>query len=98
VPLLRRLKWREAVSIKVLYGSLDPANKNQDGNGLLKFPVAENGTPITHSLEKKPYVEGSVAIANIFKFFRVDLIKRFTYLDHPGISKLGIRARFKFDF
>ena len=37
-------------------------------------------------------------IENIFKFVRVDLVKRFTYLDHPDVSQWGIRARVKFDF
>jgi len=98
IPLLRRLKWREAFTVKVLYGTISDANKPTETNDLYKLPVDANGTPITYSLSKEPYVEGSVAIANIFKFFRVDLVKRFTYLDHPGISQLGLRARFKFDF
>ena len=98
IPLLRRLKWREAVTLKVLYGKISSNNLPSETNTLYKFPVNADGTPITYSLSKEPYVEGSAAIANIFKFFRVDLVKRFTYLDHPGISKLGIRLRFKFDF
>lgn len=98
IPLLRKLKWREVVSIKALYGSISPNNDPNNNSDLLKFPVKADGTPITYSLDKKPYIEGSVAIANIFKFFRVDLVKRFTYLDHPNISQLGIRVRFKFDF
>ncbi len=98
IPLLRRLKWREVISIKALYGGVG-SNNNPDNNpALLKFPVYPDGVPITYTLDKKPYVEGSIAIANIFKFFRIDLVKRFTYLDHPNISTLGIRARFRFDF
>lgn len=98
IPLLRRLKWREAVTMKVLYGSVSNNNNPVYNNSLLKFPINSDGTPITYTLEEKPYVEGSVAIANIFKFFRVDLVRRFTYLNHPNVSQLGIRARFKFDF
>jgi hypothetical protein len=98
IPLLRKLKWREVVSIKALYGGISPGNNPDHNPDLLKFPVHPDGTPITYSLAKEPYIEGSVAIANIFKFFRVDLVKRFTYLDHPDISKLGIRVRFRFDF
>ena len=98
IPLLRRLKWREAISVKVLYGSLS-SNNNPDLNpALYRLPTTPDGTPITYNLSEKPYIEGSVAIANIFKFFRIDLVKRFTYLDHPDISKLGLRARFRFDF
>ena len=98
IPLLRKLKWREVISVKALYGSISPNNNPNNNPDLLKFPVNIDGNPITYSLDKKPYIEGSVAIANIFKFFRVDLVKRFTYLDHPNISQLGIRVRFKFDF
>lgn len=98
IPLLRRLKWREAVTLKVLYGRISDNNLPLSDNGLYTFPANDDGTPITYSLSREPYVEGSVAIANIFKFFRVDLVKRFTYLDHPGISQLGLRVRFKFDF
>jgi len=98
IPLLRRLKWREAVSFKILYGSLSKNNNPDYNPDLLKLPTLPDGTPITYSLDKMPYIEGSVAIANIFKFFRIDLVKRFTYLNHPGISQLGLRARFRFDF
>ncbi|WP_317897866.1 DUF5686 and carboxypeptidase-like regulatory domain-containing protein [Aurantibacillus circumpalustris] len=98
IPLLRKLKWREVISAKVLYGSLSANNNPSNNSTLYKLPTTLEGVPITHSLEKKPYVEGSVGITNIFKFFRVDLVKRFTYLDHPDISKLGIRVRFRFDF
>lgn len=98
IPLLRRLKWREALTLKMLYGNISTNNTPSETNSIYKFPVQTDGTPITYNLSKEPYVEGSVAIANIFKFFRVDLVKRFTYLDHPGISKLGLRLRFKFDF
>lgn len=98
IPLLRRLKWREAATLKVLYGKVSSNNLPSATNDLYRFPVNDDGTPITYSLAKLPYIEGSVAIANIFKFFRIDLVKRFTYLDHPGISQLGLRVRFKFDF
>jgi len=96
--LFKKLKWREAVTLKVLYGSINSNNNPANNSQLLRFPVTSEGVPITYSLSEKPYIEGSVAIANIFKFFRVDLVKRFTYLDHPNISQLGIRVRFKFDF
>ncbi|MGE0569301.1 MAG: DUF5686 family protein, partial [Bacteroidia bacterium] len=98
IPLFKKLKWREAVTLKVLYGSINSNNNPANNSQLLRFPVTSEGVPITYSLSEKPYIEGSVAIANIFKFFRVDLVKRFTYLDHPNISQLGIRVRFKFDF
>jgi hypothetical protein len=98
IPLIKKLKWREVITAKVLYGSISKENDPKYNPALLRFPVTEDGVPITYSLFEKPYIEGSVGISNILKFFRVDLVQRFTYIDHPNISTLGVRARFKFDF
>lgn len=72
----------------------DP-NKNAD---LFKFPVYADGRTATYGLGETPYIEGSVGVGNIFKIFRVDLVKRFTYLNNPNISTIGLRMRFRFDF
>lgn len=98
VPLLKRLKWREVVSFKSLWGGLREENNPDFNNSVYKFSQDADGLPITYTLGKTPYIEGSVGIANIFKLVRVDLIKRFTYLDNPNVSEWGIRARLKFDF
>ncbi len=97
VPLLKKLKLREVVSVKVLYGGVRDENDPAKDPSLIKYPVFE-GTPTTFALNKKPYIEGSVGIANIFKLIRVDLVKRFNYLENPYVATLGVRARFKFDF
>jgi len=62
------------------------------------FPVDMYGNPTTFTLKDKPYIEISAGIGNILKFFRVDVVKRVTYLDNPNVQEYGIRARFKFDF
>lgn len=98
VPLLRRLKWREVVSFKALWGGLDESNRPTEANGLLHFPTDANGTPLTYTLEKQPYMEASVGVANIFKVLRIDYVRRLNYLDHPNVAKWGIRARFKLEF
>ena len=98
VPLLKKLKWRETASVKVVYGGLSDKNNPSIHPNLYQFPVDENGAPITYALGNKAYVEGSVGIENIFKFIRVDVVKRFTYLDHPGIAEWGVRTKIKFDF
>ncbi|MBP6335321.1 MAG: carboxypeptidase-like regulatory domain-containing protein [Bacteroidia bacterium] len=98
VPLLKKLKWREVVTMKLLYGDISDKNMPENNPDLFEFPLTDEGLPLTYSLEQKPYIEASVGIANIFKLFRVDLVKRFTYLEHPGVAELGIRARFKIDF
>ncbi|QNF34392.1 carboxypeptidase-like regulatory domain-containing protein [Adhaeribacter swui] len=98
IPLIKKTKFREYVTLKALYGGLRPENTPSENSQLLKFPTDANGQTTTYSLAAKPYVEGSVGIGNIFKFFRVDLVKRFSYLDHPNTSELGLRGQFKFDF
>jgi hypothetical protein len=98
IPLLKKLKLRESVSFKILYGGLRDENNPAFDQSLLLFPETVNGVPTTYSLNKEPYMEGSVGVGNIFKLLRVDLVKRFNYLDHPVVSEWGIRARVKFDF
>lgn len=98
VPLLKKLKWREVVTAKVLWGGLDDKNRPSADNGLLIFPVDKDGNNITYTLDSKPYVEASVGVANIFKFVRIDLVRRLTYTENPGITKTGVRMRFKLEF
>ncbi len=97
IPLLRELKLREWVTFKVLYGGLLDNNDPDYHDELFKFPVDSEGTPLMYTLEKKPYIEASVGIANILNLLRVDLIKRFTYLDNPNVNELGVRIIIKID-
>jgi hypothetical protein len=47
---------------------------------------------------KTPYVELRFAIHNIFKLLHVEYVRRLTYLDHPDVSKEGLRVMFKVKF
>ena len=98
IPLFKRLRLREVASLKLLYGSLSPINDPSKQSDLLKFPVNAQGQASTFTFNNGPYVEGSVGISNILRFFRVDLVHRFTYLNNPGVSAWGIRVKGKFDF
>lgn len=99
IPLAKKLKLREVMSAKVLYGGVRDENNPNIDQSVMLFPRSSvNGSPTTFSLNGKPYVEVSVGLNNIFKLVRVDLVKRLTYLDNPDISKWGIRARVRFDF
>jgi hypothetical protein len=98
IPLLKKLKWREVASLKAIYGGVSDNNNPSLHPSLYQFPVTSTGQPITYALGRTPYVEGSVGIENIFKFVRVDLVRRFNYLDHPDVSKWGIRALVQFYF
>ncbi|RYD55426.1 MAG: carboxypeptidase-like regulatory domain-containing protein [Sphingobacteriales bacterium] len=98
VPLLKKARLREFVNAKVLYGGMRKENLPGNDPELLQFPTFASGMPATGVLNDGPYVEGSVGIGNILNFFRIDVVKRFTYLNNPEISTIGIRGRFKFDF
>ena len=92
IPLLRRLKLREVATVKVLYGGVSRGNRPDETNGLYRFPTNPDNTPITYTLEDKPYVEASIGVSNILKVFRIDFMRRFTYLDHPGAARFGVKA------
>jgi len=99
IPLLSKLKLREIISFKAIYGGLrDENNPEKTNTGIYKMPTYENGMQRTYSLNKEPYMEGSVGLGNIFKLLRVDLVKRFNYLNNPEVSEWGIRTRVKLDF
>ncbi|HEY4110229.1 DUF5686 family protein [Puia sp.] len=97
IPLLKKLKWREVVEGKILFGGVRSENDPTKNPQLVKYPMT-NGQIETFSLSNTPYIEAGFGIANIFKLVRIDFIKRFTYLNHPEIPMWGIRVRSKFDF
>jgi hypothetical protein len=105
IPLFNRLKLREVVGVKALLGRLTDQNNPDIQADLFNFPTNADGTPTTFAFnEAIPYIEVSAGVSNIFKIFRVDLLQRITYLDHPnvstlfGVKGLGIRAKGKIDF
>lgn len=97
IPLLKKLKWREVITGKLLVGGLRDENNPNKTPDQLKFPVTD-GVTSTFSLSRGPYIEVSAGIANIFKLVRVDVVRRFDYLDHINAVQWGIRGRVKFDF
>ncbi|MVT11754.1 DUF5686 and carboxypeptidase-like regulatory domain-containing protein [Chitinophaga tropicalis] len=98
IPLFKKLKLREVVAVKMLYGGLRSENDPNQNPESIQFSKYADGRSFSYTLSKEPYIEGSIGIANIFKIIRVDMVKRFTYLDNPLVAKWGIRTRFKFDF
>jgi hypothetical protein len=98
IPLVNRLKMRVVVSGKVLYGSV--SEKNRDFNN----PEFILPPSVMGELSSKPYVEGGLGIENIFNILRVDVVRRFTYLEGGnignlfGVNGLAPRIAFKFKF
>jgi hypothetical protein len=97
VPLLKKWRLREVIAAKLLYGGLRDVNNPDKNPDQMKFPLTK-GLISTYPLGSQPYFEASVGIYNIFTVLRLDLVKRYTYLDHPNISSLGLRATANFNF
>jgi hypothetical protein len=98
LPLIRRVKLREVASLKLLYGGLRSENNPNVQPELYQFLQDKQGRPTTFALGNQPYAEASVGVSNIFKLFRLDVVKRLNYLDHPNVAEWGLRGRFKLDF
>ena len=94
LPLLKKLKWREAIGFKMLYGHLTDKNnpmKHPGDSELFLFPTRD-GRPTSFVMDPKtPYMECSVGIHNIFKILHIDYVRRLNYLDHPDANKWGVR-------
>ncbi|WP_455671750.1 DUF5686 family protein [Phocaeicola sp.] len=94
IPLLKKLKWREAIGFKMLYGDLTDKNnplKHPGDSELFLFPTRD-GRPTSFVMDSKtPYMECSIGIHNIFKILHIDYVRRLNYLDHPDANKWGVR-------
>ena len=76
IPLLNKLKLREVVSFRAIIGSLSEKNNPVFGApGLYALP---EGTGL---LNTTPYMEYTVGIENIFKFLRIDYVRRISYTE-----------------
>ena len=99
IPLIGKLKLREVVSLKAVWGGIsNECNPNNGNEHLFPFPTTPDGKTQTYTLENEPYVEGGIGIANIFSILRIDYVRRFNYLDHPEVDKWGIFFSLKVKF
>ena len=93
IPLLKKLKWREMIRFRTLWGTLTDKNNPFKSNNpdLFLFPMRD-GQYTSHVMDPKiPYMEASIGVYNIFKLLHVEYVHRLTYRDNPGINKWGIR-------
>lgn len=98
IPLLKKLKWREYIGVKMLWGGLSDKNnpflpQNADSPLLMAFPGN------SHVMNpRRPYVEVSAGIHNIFKLLHIEYVRRLNYNAYPSAHKRGIRATLHFTF
>ena len=98
IPLLKKLKWREWIGIRCLWGALSDKNNPtlpQHAGSTLLMPFPEGAYVIDPS---RPYWELSLGIHNIFKLLHVEYVRRLNYNDLPTAHKHGIRLMVQLKF
>lgn len=88
IPLVKKLKLREAFAFRGWLGSLSDKNNPLKSDDLYLFPVYSPYRP----MHGRPYMEISAGIDNFFKCLRVDYVWRLTYREgQPASSRSGLR-------
>ncbi len=96
IPLLKKLKWREYVGVKMLWGELSDKNnpeKQADSPIVMAFPT---GSSIMDP--HRPYWELVLGVHNIFKIMHVEYVRRLNYNDLPTAHKHGVRFMVRMTF
>ncbi len=86
IPVLRRLKFREVIYAKGVWGNVNERNTN-----ILIFPN-------TLSDVKIPYIELGLGVENILNFLSINYFRRVTHIHKDGIRKNGIFLGFHVNF
>ncbi len=89
VPLVKKLKLREVVSFRGLWGSLSDRNDPAKHPELYVFPT----NALCQPMGDKPYMELGVGLDNILKCLRLDYVWRLSYRDTPGTDRGGLRLQ-----
>ena len=98
IPLIKKLRWREYIGAKMLWGALSDRNnpfleRNAQSNVLMYFPED------SYLLDPKvPYWEISLGIRSIFRFFQIEYVRRMNYNNHPHVHKNSVRFGFTLMF
>lgn len=98
IPLLKKLKWREYLGVKALWGKLTDKNnpylaQNENSSVLMQFP---EGCYVMDP--HKPYVELIAGVHNIFKLLHVEFVHRCNYNELPTAHKNGVRLMMRLTF
>jgi hypothetical protein len=94
IPVMRKLKWRLVGTSNVIFGGMSSMNR------ALIAETAAGEEQVGFLSRGVPYIELGYGVENIFKFFRVDLVHRLTYLEkteNPDVRKFGVLFSFQFN-
>ncbi|MFN0048067.1 MAG: DUF5686 family protein [Cytophagales bacterium] len=87
IPLFHKLKWREVVSCNAIWGTVNKKNqdlvpKDKDDDGRFLYRNFQSLNPDI------PYVDAGAGIENIFRFIRIEIYRRLTYIENISEDKL----------
>lgn len=94
LPLIKRLRLREVLTLRGIWGSLSEKNNPAQSSDVFLFPA----DALCQPMGDKPYMEAGVGIDNILTILRVDYVWRLTYRDHAGTDRRGVRIQLHFNF
>lgn len=94
IPLIKKLKLREVINFKGLWGHLSHRNNPCYDKSLFVFPENVHTTLMSNV----PYMEISAGIDNIFRIIRVDSVWRLSYKHSFDAPDWGIRFALHFSF
>ena len=98
IPLIKKLRWREYIGAKMLWGGLSDKNNpyvaaNAGNPVLLGFP---EGSQIMNP--RVPYWEISAGVRGILRFFQIEYVRRMNYnppaRGHKNSIRLGATLMF----
>lgn len=104
IPLIKRLQWRTVLSGCAAFGSFDDKRNGfydpvENPQGILVKMPGNNHPEIFKTLSyDKPYVELSFGIENIFRFLRVDLVRRLSYMENADVRRSSVKVSGVFRF
>ena len=94
IPYINRLRLREVISFRGIYGTIRDTNYYPEQTGLFRFNSEWN----VKRMERMPYMELGVGLDNILTLLRVEYVFRLTYRDAPGVDRGGVRVALHLSF
>ncbi|MFK7808281.1 MAG: DUF5686 family protein [Saprospiraceae bacterium] len=95
IPFLRKARLRSVANFRAIIGDMSEANREKNATNFFENTTEDDPVRIRIP-NREPFMEASVGIENIFRFFRFDAIWRLNYNgDVPG-TRFGIRGSIHF--
>lgn len=92
IPLLKKLKLREVVTFKGVFGALTEKNNPAYHSQLIPFPGKSK------PMGSRPYMEVGIGLDNILKIFRLDYVRRISYNSNSDADQWGLLFGVEFKF